>query len=308
MLLHLFMVCVAAFVLAAWVFVIALFVCTFGLVPVRYAVVLAHALGLGLPIFLIFWWKRWVNIYTCMGAGFLVAAASGIHPNWPVGPEGRNSSVGGVDMVVDGVPTLAGWIDFLQVLAFVGFFGAIAGIVFWAILSAFGALTPAGTGIDGAQRRRATSLGVGAVLVTAGLMAIPGAAWERLFRLAEDQTCHNVLLDRDSISPQVSMELQIAREDVPQLTAAMQDFAAARDLQYRDASEPDRLDISFCNDRGLTISLDTLVSISVFERQSGSGWQQTTKELIDRIETLWPGKLLFSAPQGGYMPRPQELQ
>ena len=67
--------CVAAFLLASWAFVIALFVGTFGLVPVSYTVVLTHAVVLGLPIFLIFWWKRWVNLVTCTCGGFLVAAA-----------------------------------------------------------------------------------------------------------------------------------------------------------------------------------------------------------------------------------------
>lgn len=302
------MACVAAFLFAAWTFVIALFVGTFGLVPVSYTVVLAHALVLGLPIFLIFWWKRWVNLVTCICGGFLVAAASGVISRWPAGPKGRNSTVGGVPLVVDGVPTLAGWLDFLQVLIFLGFFGAIAGIVFWAILLSSGALVPADNGTDRLQRRSATSLGVVAVLITGTLVAIPNFVWGRLARLAMDQSCHNVLRDRDSIAPQVSMELQIAQEDVPKLTQAMHEFAATHKLHYRDASVPARWFLSLCNDRGLTIRLDLLVEISVFELQPGSGWQQTTKELIDRIEALWPGKLRFHAPQGGYMPRPEELQ
>jgi hypothetical protein len=36
--------------------------------------------------------------------------------------------------IVDGVPTLAGWLDFLQILVLLGVFGAIAGIIFWSIL------------------------------------------------------------------------------------------------------------------------------------------------------------------------------
>jgi hypothetical protein len=306
--LHRFMGCVAAFLFAAWAFVIALFVGTFGLVPVSYTVVLAHALVLGLPIFLVFWWERWVNLFTCTCGGFLVAAASGILPTWPIGPKGSSSSARGVPLVVDGVPTLAGWIEYLQVLIFLGFFGAIAGIVFWAILLASGALAPADNGTDRSQRRRATSLGVVAVLITGTLMAIPNAVWERLTRLAADQSCHNVLRDRDSISPQMSIDLQIAPEDAPKLTQVIQDFAASNKLQYRDASVPTHSHVSLCNERGLTIKLDRLASLSVFELQPGSGWQQTTKELIDRIETLWPGKLRFRAPQGGDMPRPKELQ
>ena len=236
-----------------------------------------------------------------------MAAASGFFPNWPVGPKGSSTSVRGVPLVVDGVPTLAGWLDFLQVLAFLGVFGAIAGIVFWSILRASGALAPADNGTDRPHRRAAIGLGVVAVLLTGAIFAIPDATWGRILRPV-DQTCHNVLRGRDSIAPQVSMDLPIAQEDVPKLMQAMQDFAATHQLQVRDASAPDRWFLSLCNDQGLTIQLHLLVTIGVFERQPGSGWQQTTKELIATIETLWPGKLRFRAPQGGTMPRPKELQ
>ena len=63
--------CVAAFLFAAWAFILALFVGTLGLVAAGFTVVLAHALVLGLPIFLICWWKRWVNLITCLCGGFL---------------------------------------------------------------------------------------------------------------------------------------------------------------------------------------------------------------------------------------------
>ena len=255
---HQFMGCVAAFLLASWAFVIVLFVSTFALVPVSYTVVLTHAAVLGLPIFLIFWWKRWVNVITCICGGFLVAAASGIVPNWPVSPKGSNASVRGVPLVVDGVPTLAGWLDFLQILIFLGVFGAIAGIIFWAILLTSGAIAPADSGADRSKRRSAISLGVVAVLLTGALFAIPDATWGRILRPV-DQTCHNVLRDRDSISPQVSMDLQIAPEDVPKLFRAMQDFAVTHKLQFRDASVPTRWFISLCNDRGVTIQLQLLV-------------------------------------------------
>ena len=102
-----FMGCLAAFLLAAWAFVIVLLVGTFGLVPVSYTVVLAHTVGLGVPIFLILRWKRWLNLMACICGGFFVAAASGVVENWPVGPKGRGASVRGVPLVVDGVPTLA---------------------------------------------------------------------------------------------------------------------------------------------------------------------------------------------------------
>jgi hypothetical protein len=77
-------------------------------------------------------------------------------------------------------------------------------------------------------------------------------------------------------------------------------------LQFRSiASELARSFASLCNDR-LTINV-SLYGIEVFELQPHSGWQQTTKDLVGRIETLWPGKLSFRPPKGGEMPRPKEL-
>jgi hypothetical protein len=80
---HQFMGWVAAFLFAAWAFALALSASTFFLVffiqpSLRYTVVLGHAVVLGLPIFLIFWWKRWVNVFTCICGGVLVAVASGV--------------------------------------------------------------------------------------------------------------------------------------------------------------------------------------------------------------------------------------
>lgn len=274
---------------------------------VSYTVVLAHAVVLGLPVFWIFWWKRWINLITCIGTGFVIAAASGIVPNWPVGPKGRNTIVGAVPLVIEGVPTSAGWLDFLRVLMFLGFLGAFAGVVFRAILGVTGALEPFVNGAGVRQRVGAIGLGAVALLLSGTVMAIPEAFWVELARRAQDQTCHNVLRDRETIAPQVGLNLQLASEDAPKLRQAMEAFAAAHKLQVRTlAAEPARSAVSLCNDR-LTIKA-SLNEIDVFELQPQSGWQQISRGLIARIETLWPGKLRFRLPTGGEMPRPKGLR
>ena len=295
---HQFMGCIAAFLFAAWAFVIALTVSTFGLVPVSLTVVLANALVLGLPIFLIFRWKRWLNPITCICGGFLVAAASGVVPNWPSKAVNlalrTNAWVGGVQTYIDGVPTAAAWLEFARDLIFLGVFGGIAGIVFFAILSVTGALAPADRG-DRSQRRLATSLGVIAVLITGTVVAIPDAVWGRLSGV--DQTCHNTFRDRNWLPSQATMRLEITDEERPKLTRAMEEFAATHKMSLRNNSESGTHSISLCNDR-VTIKLHALRHIAVIERQPDSGWQQTTKELTDRIETLWPGKLRFDLRKG----------
>lgn len=82
----------------------------------------------------------------------------------------------------------------------------------------------------------AIGLCAAAVLISGTLMAIPNAVWDGPERRAQDQTCHNVLRDRESISPQVSLVLQLASEEAPKLTQAMEDFAAVHKIavpEYR---------------------------------------------------------------------------
>src|SRR6266849_8771845 len=45
-----------------------------------------------------------------------------------------------VQTMLDGVPTLAGWLQYLQGLLFFGAFGALGGIAFWATLRVAGQL------------------------------------------------------------------------------------------------------------------------------------------------------------------------
>ena len=209
---------------------------------------------------------------------------------------------------IDGVPTAAAWLDFARDLIFLGVFGGTAGIVFFAILFVTGALAPADKGADRSQRRLATSLGVIAVLITGTLVAIPDAVWGRLPEFNVDRTCHNTLRDdRNWFPSQVQMRLEITDEEGLKLKRAMEEFAATHKMSFRDNVPGIRL-ISLCNDRGVTIKLHDLRHIAVIERQPDSGWQQTTKELIDRVQTMWPGKLRFADGKRGEMPRPKELQ
>jgi len=39
-----------------------------------------------------------------------------------------------VDGIVDGIPTAAEWLSYIEFLAFLGAFGALAGFVFWLAL------------------------------------------------------------------------------------------------------------------------------------------------------------------------------
>jgi hypothetical protein len=287
---HQLMGLVAAFLLAAWTFLLVLAFSTVLLVffvnpSLSYTGVLAYAAALGLPIFLILWWKRSVTVLRCMCAGILIAVVSAGFSQ----------------------PALLERYGLLIVAIFSGISGAAAGVVFYFILYATGAQAPASGDIDRAEQRRGIIFGIAAFLVTAILVSVPNTAWDRLERLARDQSCHNVLRDRNSISPRASMVLDLASEEAPQMARALQGFAATYKLQFRDADHSGhRWFMTMCNDR-LTIQASPS-QIAIFELEPGSNWQAVTKDLIDRIEALWPGRLRFRGPQGGYERRPKELQ
>jgi hypothetical protein len=95
-----------------------------------FVVALAHALILGLPLGLRFQRVGWANIFTAVGAGFLIGAlplGSLIAFSWPSTFEVR----GGVVLALDGQRTFAGWIEILRSTAMYGLYGALGGLTAW---------------------------------------------------------------------------------------------------------------------------------------------------------------------------------
>lgn len=90
---------------------------------------------LGLPVYLllryfkkIFWWSTLLSGF-CLGA-----IPAGIF-TWPLryaGP-GSYSKVNGVETMVDGVPTMAGWLQFVEGVLFFGGLGFVAALAFWLV-------------------------------------------------------------------------------------------------------------------------------------------------------------------------------
>jgi hypothetical protein len=135
--------CVAGFLLAALApaFVVAGLGQSIQLAPIAFFVSLGHAIFLGLPLFLIFRSKRWMNAISSIAGGFVVGVIPGGLLAWPLRPGSRSSaSINGVPTVVDGIPTAAGWIHYSEALVYLGCFGALAGFVFWLVLKLSGGL------------------------------------------------------------------------------------------------------------------------------------------------------------------------
>src|SRR4030081_3648683 len=85
-------------------------------------VALAHAVCLGLPLFLVFRSKRWINIMSCVVFGFVVGAVPDGILTWPMQHAGLYASAG--------VITAAGWVSYLTPVIYCGALGAVGGFAF----------------------------------------------------------------------------------------------------------------------------------------------------------------------------------
>jgi hypothetical protein len=101
-----------------------------------FAIALAHAVLFGLPLFLVFRSKEWINIMTCVVLGFVVSAAPDGVLIWPTQhPEiYASASVDGVQTIIDGVITAAGWVRYVKPVIYCGLFRALGGFAFWVAL------------------------------------------------------------------------------------------------------------------------------------------------------------------------------
>ena len=121
-----------------------------------FVIALGHAFILGLPLLGIFWRKRWINAFLATLSGFAIGATGIAILTWPLWYQGPTAWTGGVQTIVDGVPTLAGWLEYLQAVVTFGAFGAAGGFMFWLWLAKAHALPGAGLvgAAQSAGRRR----------------------------------------------------------------------------------------------------------------------------------------------------------
>jgi len=103
---------------------------------ITFAIALAHAVLLGLPLFLILRSKGWINVMSCVVFGFAVGAVPAGVLTWPMQhPElHTNASVDGVPAIINGAITAAGWVSYVKPVIYCGLFGALGGVAFWVAL------------------------------------------------------------------------------------------------------------------------------------------------------------------------------
>jgi len=263
------------------------------LYPFIFVVTLAIVLAIGLPVF------RWVRRRPTWGwtlaGGFLTGA---IVPALVLMllPTADTASSGGVQTVVDGAYTWAGWLQNLMAIGGFGLIGVVGAVmarllVRWLMTGGL-----------------AARIAPGAV-ITSGVAAIWLVPWA-----ATDRSCHNTMRDgRTSISPVAEFRLRATMQEWPAVQDEIDRFARENGWDVRADVRPDPgfpwFQVSVCREPGTYIFVTTAafeqdqMSISVYQPQGGNSWQAPLRKLQDRFERRWPGRVNYS--YGEYStPRP----
>lgn len=90
---------------------------------------------LGVPAFLLLKWKSAIRWWSSVVVGFLLGGIPVAVLAWPLRYSGlkTSASVDGVQTMIAGVPTGAGWLQYAGAVGFVGLCGAIGGLSFWVV-------------------------------------------------------------------------------------------------------------------------------------------------------------------------------
>jgi len=94
-----------------------------------------YVVVLGLPAYLLLRWRHAIRWWSTLIAGFVLAAVPLAILVWPLrfaGP-GSSASVNGVATMIDGVPTMAGWVQYLAGVGQMGALGVVGAFAFWLV-------------------------------------------------------------------------------------------------------------------------------------------------------------------------------
>lgn len=281
---------------------------------ITFVVALAHAFLLGLPLFMFLRAVRRVGVLSCVAGGFLVAAI----PAAVFGLSGmlglQSASTGGVATVINGMPTLAGWMEYATGVGVMGLYGALGGLTFWLAIMPARRLVGVDDRPDMPSRGvdfASWGLGSLSVLLTSAVILLPVAV--------KDNSCHNLFRDgRNGIGPQLFAQIQLNDEEWNDLAQILGDFGRAHSLSLRHDEQIHNgmllwRDVNLCNEAGLNIdALDRPglaqlgspppelqgVMFSVYELKQGTDWAAASRELMELLQARWPDKLTFRGTDG----------
>ena len=93
-----------------------------------------HTVFLGVPLYVLLRWKKRLTAFTAIFGCCLIGAVPMAMWSWPLAnPELKRSVVDSRwgQVMVDGVPTTAGWLLYGSDVLLFGAIGLLAGVVFW---------------------------------------------------------------------------------------------------------------------------------------------------------------------------------
>lgn len=292
--------------------------------PIAFAITLGHSIILGLPLAFLYRARRWTRLSTVIAGAFLIGATPVGLVAWPISLSSRTTaSVDGVATIIDGVPTLAGWLGYLKLLGMFGGLGAVGGLVFWLTLRWSG--VPMMTDSNSSKpvlRQRRTGIWLASVAIAASavIFALPS--------LTADRSCHNMFRDgRSSVSSKVNIDLDISMGDWSRLARLLEEFGRSHRMSFRNSSESrvgvvEVLGLSACTEDGVVISVreqlwnsqtqtvlrgDRGVAINFYDLHDGTGWQPLAKEFVAALDSEWLGKVRFRDGGGRYVAGPAFL-
>ena len=295
---------------------------TLSSVRMTFLIVLAHVVLLGLPVYLYFRSKMHEGVIAFGVGGFFVGALPfGLLALFSMALLNSASS-GGEATVINGVPTLAGWIEYAQGIGWIGLLGLAGGLIFWLALRRTGQIKRRTNATDAKPVTASFGsiiLGSVAILVSAAIISLPN--------VIRDNSCHNLFRDgRSSIDPLINAEIELSPVDWPKLRKLFVDFGAAHSLAFRgdeQIREGNTLwrDLNLCDEKG--VNIDALeqpwltqinsplaargVVFSVYQVKTTSDWRPLTRDLLNQIDTQWPHRTTFRGPEGNVVSRQQAL-
>lgn len=108
---------------------------TKGFLSICFVISAAYVIVLGIPAYALLRWRNAVRWWSTIGAGFILGAIPFALYTWPLRYSNLHTSAtfDGVQTMVNGSPTMAGWLQYLEALSFMGACGAVGALAFWVV-------------------------------------------------------------------------------------------------------------------------------------------------------------------------------
>jgi hypothetical protein len=97
-----------------------------------------YVLVLGVPVFFLLRWRNAIRWWSALMVGFVLGCLPVAVDLWPYEPDFTSTTSHWdwermVEAIVDGAPTLAGWLGYAKAVSILGVFGAASGLAFWLV-------------------------------------------------------------------------------------------------------------------------------------------------------------------------------